>query len=155
MMLIRRETTGLVERTDELKLLEEEGIITSYTLHFSPDSLECVVDVPVPRLHFNHFKALLSGREGPREDHFTITVVFRRPTGDPDLEKFSLAYSKELKACLGLKTFSLGPFKDIRSLVAEASTEIILLSSAVEQQWEQRAYFVLDAYTAFENMVGV
>jgi hypothetical protein len=52
------------------------------------------------------------------------------------------------------KAWKLLSFQDMFSFVAEARKEVILQIRQLEQQWEERSTFILDVYSAYENMVG-
>jgi hypothetical protein len=146
----------MLDRIEEIKMLRARGHIQSYSLTIHAESVECTVIVPVRSFHFRRSRLLLHSRDVGGENYITLTVVFERPSGAPIPAKFSVMYSSMLETMLGShapKAWKRLSFQDI-SFVSEAKKEVILQIRQLEQQWEERSTFILDVYSAYENMVG-
>jgi hypothetical protein len=154
---IFREETEVLDRMDEIKMLRARGHIQSYSLTIHQESVECTAIVPVRSFHFRRSRLLLHSRDVGAENYITLTMVFQRPSGAPIPAKFSVVYSSMLETMLGShapKAWKRLSFQDMFSFVSEARKEVILQIRQLEQQWEERSTFILDVYSAYENMVG-
>jgi hypothetical protein len=85
-------------------------------------------------------------------------MTFERPSGDPDLDNFAVDYSEQLEAELGCHAtvkWAVPNFQDIRTFVGLVKRTAMHQIYEVMQQWTRRAAFILDIYSAYENMVRV
>jgi len=152
-----REETEMLDRIEEFKSLRAQGHIQSYSLTLDQDSLECTLILHVPSPHFSRPSALLHSLDITKVNYITLSLVFERPCGAPMLEKFSVKYSSRLATLLGSKApkeWNKLFFRNVGSFVWDVREEVNLQVRELEQQWHQRTAFILDVYSAFENIVG-
>jgi hypothetical protein len=150
--------SGVLDRLEEIKELEQENIIHSWTLTANLESVECVAIVLLPSIGFTLARALLQSGQSRQESYLTLRMAFERPSGDPDLDNFAVDYSEQLEAELGCHAtvkWAVPNFQDIRTFVGLVKRTAMHQIYEVMQQWTRRAAFILDIYSAYENMVRV
>jgi hypothetical protein len=146
----------MMKRISELEQLQNEQRIQSFELKVTYDQLECRVLVSIP----SSYLATVS-RDAVADNQgafLVITMAFNRPSGAPNVKKASVVYSEELESLIDKQAAGKWKrlnFTDIRSFVDLVEEEVILKIRQVEQDWKDRAAFLLDIYAALENMVGI